>query len=283
MNERKTRTRLQPSNLYEEARRRQTELLRVQKECEESLRKAPEGRIHIKKSKGNAQYYWRKDKKDKSGQYLPKANKTLIRPLLQKAYDEKVLKLVKQELKGIEYLLKYAGNAQQQIRQAYSDHHEETRKEIAWADCSEEDYIAKWKGMTYTPKKIEDNVPYYETANKERVRSKSELNIANTLARYGIPYKYECPLRLGDGRTIYPDFTILDVKNRREIYWEHRGMMDDREYLKHAVDRVKTYTKEGYILGKNLLLSEETGASPLGTNEIESIIGAYFEKRKKGR
>lgn len=57
---------------------------------------------------------------------------------------------------------------------------------------------------------------------------------------------------------IHPDFTILDLKNRREIYWEHRGMMDDEEYARNTVVRIKMMMKNGIVIGKNLIISEET-------------------------
>ena len=80
------------------------------------------------------------------------------------------------------------------------------------------------------------------------MRSKSELNIADTLYKMEIPYKYKCPFVLMNGRTVHPDFTILDIVNRREIYWEHRGMMDDRMYLKQSVQRIKEYrNKESHL------------------------------------
>ena len=120
-------------------------------------------------------------------------------------------------------------------------------------------------------------MPVYLTDRGERVRSKSELNIANMLNKMNVPYKYECPIRLSNGKIIHPDFTVLDVKKRREIYWEHRGMMDDRMYLKHAIERVKEYGKSGIYVGDNLLLTEETSTLPLGTNEIERLIRHFFK------
>ena len=86
-------------------------------------------------------------------------------------------------------------------------------------------------------------MPFYDTKRKERVRSKSELNIANMLDSYGVPYKYECPLKLKDGKVIYPDFTVINVKSRKVIYWEHRGMMDDKNYANMAVSRIKQMRK----------------------------------------
>lgn len=70
--------------------------------------------------------------------------------------------------------------------------------------------------------------------------------------------KYEFPLKLKGYGIVYPDFTLLDVKHRREIYWEHFGMMDNPEYAYKAVLKLETYMKNGFYPGKNLLLTFET-------------------------
>ena len=252
------------------------ELKRAIADIENSLAKAPEGKIHIVKSPGRIQYYLRKRPDDKSGQYMPKSDIARIRRYLQKSYDEKVLKLLKQEASKLEKYLKYSYQYSKQIPRVYSDNYSEVKALIEPIDISDEDYADMWREKTYEIKKIGDNVPCYETIRKERVRSKSELNIANTLERYGIPYKYECPLTLSNGMTIYPDFTVLNVRRRKVLYWEHRGMMDDREYARNSVMRIKTYAKEGIYVGKDLIITEETTSSPLGTNEIEGMIKAFL-------
>ena len=71
---------------------------------------------------------------------------------------------------------------------------------------------------------------------------------------------------------LYPDFTILDMKNRIEIYWEHRGMMDNEEYAAKTVARLKMMMKNGICVGKNLIITEETSTNPLGTDEIEAVV-----------
>lgn len=72
------------------------------------------------------------------------------------------------------------------------------------------------------------------------------------------------------------DFTVLDVLRRKVLYWEHRGMMDDREYAKHAVMRIRDYEKNNIRLGSNLIITEETSTCVLGTKEIEEVIKNYI-------
>ena len=53
----------------------------------------------------------------------------------------------------------------------------------------------------------DDDMSNYITDAGERVRSKSELVIANLLYKNNIPYMYECPLKINNN-TVYPDFTV---------------------------------------------------------------------------
>ncbi len=264
------------SHLYEEAETRLSELLLMKKEKEESLKKAPIGKIHIIKSKNRIQFYLRKENSEKSGQYLGKKETNKIKRYVQKSYDEKVLKLVNKEIIGLERFLKNNLDIRNDIQRVYSDSCNELKELILPIDMSNEDIVSKWVNKKYQGKELSENVPFYETDNKERVRSKSELNIANMLKKHGIPYKYEYPLLLKDGVIIHPDFTVLNVKKRKIYYWEHRGMMDNLEYARHAVLRNKAYMKNGIYIGDNLVITEEMSNCPLGTNEIEGIIIKNF-------
>lgn len=265
---------LKPTNLYQEAERRLEELYLVRQKLEKRLKIYPVGKIRIARSKHRIQYYLRKDPKDKSGVYLPKKEEKKIQFFLQKKYDEDIVKQVNLEIKNLENILK---NFNSNIQKSYSDYPQEIKKYILPIDIDNEDYIKEWQAIPYERKGVPKDVPVYLTDNGERVRSKSELNIANALHKMEIPYKYECPVVLVNGRTVYPDFTILDISKRREIYWEHRGMMDDRMYLKQSIQRIKEYEKTGIYIGDNLLITEETSTLPLGTDEIERIIKHFFK------
>ena len=308
-------SRIRPTYLYEEAIRRYQELLKIKVELEVSLEKAPPGKIHVIRSKNRTQFYLRMKKTDLMvmGEYISKSDALRLRTYIQKAYDEKILKHLDRELSILESFLRKSncfleGPAQIQtkdqvkgpaqipttnfikgepsirlshpvegIQQIYSSFPEEARKYIIPITTSDEEYVKHWLDISYVGKEIPEYLPCYETNRKEKVRSKSELNIANALAAKGIPYKYECPLVLKNGITIYPDFTVLNVRERGEIYWEHRGMMDDKDYARNSVSRIETYVANGYFLGTDLIITEETSASPLGTNEIDAIIKKYLQ------
>ena len=210
------------------------------------------------------------------GEYLSKTDISKQRVYLQKLYDEKVLPHIEKELRSLKSFLDKSGDIMDVIRRVYSGCPDDIKAFIDPVDVSDDDYRFAWENITYTGKAILEYTPFYETIKKERVRSKSELNIANALAAKGIPYKYECPILLKNKVKLYPDFTVLNVRERKQVYWEHRGMMDDKEYAKESVARIKTYMKNGIFVGRDLIITEETSADPLGTNEIDDIIKEFL-------
>ena len=118
--------------------------------------------------------------------------------------------------------------------------------------------------------------PEYYTDRGERVRSKSEVIIANKMYSAGVPYLYECPIVLRDGTLIYPDFTVLNVREKKTMIWEHLGMMDDGSYCQRALDRILSLEREGYFPGKNLILTHETSRRPLDTRLLERVMHCYL-------
>ncbi len=214
---------------------------------------------------------------DKTGQYMRTDKKELIGIYLQKSYDEKVLRQIEQEIKEIEKFIAKRGTITNDIRSIFSDKPEEVKKFIHPIDVSDADYASWWSSIPVEEPKLRVPNSDLETDRGEYVRSKSELMIANMLSKKNIPYKYECQLVLRNGKIYYPDFTTLNVSKRKVVYWEHRGMMDDKEYAKQAVQKIKTYGDNGIMLGHNLIITEELEHTPLSTREIERIIECFLE------
>ena len=92
-----------------------------------------------------------------------------------------------------------------------------------------------------------------------------------------IPYRYEYPLEMKNGIRIYPDFTVLNMRTREVKYLEHLGMMDDEEYRENALERMKLYEKNGYLLGKDVLVSYETGKSPIDQKLLQEKIDCFLK------
>ncbi len=93
----------------------------------------------------------------------------------------------------------------------------------------------------------------YSTLKGDRVRSKSEVIIANLLAQKGISYEYEKKLGYENGKWIEPDFTIT-LPSGKELYWEHLGMLGVESYDKRWLEKQDIYDK--YYSGKLIVTYE---------------------------
>jgi ATP-dependent DNA helicase RecQ len=80
----------------------------------------------------------------------------------------------------------------------------------------------------------------YSTSKGDKVRSKSEVIIANLLLQHGLKYEYELSLEYENGKSIKPDFTVF-LSDNRKIFWEHLGLLGTETY-----DKIWLYKKEIY-------------------------------------
>lgn len=90
------------------------------------------------------------------------------------------------------------------------------------------------------------------TLSKYRVRSKSEVIIANMLSEQGIYFEYETPLYAEDGTMYLPDFTV--TFRGEKYYWEHLGMLDRPDYAAHWKKKEQWYNE--HFPGKLLTTCE---------------------------
>lgn len=263
-------------NLRNELEERRKFLLKVQKEKERALKNAPEGHLRINHRAGKVQYYHRTNPKDFSGTYLKQKEVEFVKSLAQKDYDEQVYRSVTQELEAIE---RYLGKApEKEAEEIYNFIREERKQFIHPIVLSEEEYVKNWQNEPYEGKGYEDDASEIYTSKGERVRSKSEMMIADMLEREGIPYRYECPLKLRGMGIVYPDFMILHKATRKEIYWEHFGMMDDPEYLEKALQKIEIYEQNGIFPGEQLLITHETKKTPLHRKTVYRMIERFLKQ-----
>lgn len=249
-------------------------LLSLQKEKKKALQRAPSEKLRICSSHGRVQYYLRTDSKDLNGTYLSKTNISFIKKLAQKDYNTQVLHAAEQELLAIQKYLSACPD--KTAEDVYESLHPERQKLVTPIYLSDEAYLQAWESITYEGKGFYDNQAEYLTLKGERVRSKSEIIIANALERKHVPYRYEYPLHLKGGITVHPDFTVLNIAQRKELYWEHLGMMDTPQYAENAITKISTYAQNAIYPGDQLILTFETNQSPLNQKLILQFIEKYL-------
>ncbi len=278
---------LSPNQLAPLLEKRLAELQNLLFTKKKSYEKAPQGRIRISQNGGHPEYYLVTERGSLRGKYLPHSQKTLARQLAQKDYDARLIKLLQKEITALQNYMKQTSNGRA-IPELYDSLCPARRSLITPAILTNEQYAARWQDVSWTGRPFASDAPYICTARGERVRSKSEVIIADTLFRHNIPYRYEFPITLkrsnsadirrdfGSSITLYPDFLCLNTRTRTEFYWEHVGLMDSTEYSNNAAGKLRLYTENGILAGRNLIITMETQTEPPSIKALEKLIEEFL-------
>ncbi|MCR5467504.1 MAG: hypothetical protein K6F37_00975 [Lachnospiraceae bacterium] len=228
--------------------------------------------VHVGKKNNCAQYYlW--DKENNKRIYVRKIDLPDLRKVVQKKYENSVLKTLEQQRKSLSLFIKHYDV--EKIKYEYIKLPEAKRLMIEPVIESDEEYVEKWLDDKYEGMEIKNGTEFYSDGGV-RVRSKSELIIANLLEKYGVPYKYEKPIYLEGYGMVSPDFKCLKVKERKELTWEHFGMMDKEEYANRNIAKINAYIQNGYYEGVNMLMTFETSKVPISSKLVKNMIEQYL-------
>lgn len=265
---------LSPDCIINEMERRLAEINEVRRVLERQVENYPEGSIKINRRGASFQFYFRTQESDTKGKYMPVKEREKARQIIQKGYDLDVIKEIRREEQQIKRFLK--DYRPEHIQAIYERQGEIRKKFINPVQKDIEAFILDWTNTEYCGKSFEGVETEYFTENGERVRSKSEIVIANALKRANIPYRYEYPTKVSRMGIVYPDFTCLNKKTRKEIIWEHFGKMDDEDYANKTVRKINNYELAGFKMGKNLIATYESSTSSLSTRMIDHMIKEYL-------
>ncbi len=232
----------------------------LKKKCE----KAPDNRLRISRNQKTFQYYL-VSKTNKSS-YIKVEQMQQAAAIAQFNYDSKLLEQVNQEIDTLQEFIDHYHP--ENFDKVYSSLHPGRQKLITPIRLPDADFVKTWREHAYTGKDFEENAPEFFSNSGIRVRSKSEIIIANALDKAGVPYRYEAPHTF-DRTTLHPDFTCLDIRNRSEIIWEHFGLMGDSDYARTAIHKIALYASNGFILGKSLIATFERSDTALSTKLVQ--------------
>lgn len=236
----------------------------------------PNTKAHINGSisNGRPQFFYRENQSGK---------------IIKKYYHQEEMENVKKQLQQ-EYLLNLVDKLEQNIVQidSFVSRYKKTRAWTYFETLSQPKqmvltplllpdsvFAEKWQAEEYPHKCFSPDAPEHFTCKGERVRSKSEVIIADTMAVYDVAYKYEMPVQFGD-ICLHPDFCCLNLRTRKEILWEHLGMMDDSDYVANFFHRLQEYEKHGYYLGQDLIITWETAEVPFNREKAEQVIQRFL-------
>lgn len=220
--------------------------------------------------------------KDGRRRYLGSKEKDTIKCLAQKEYETLLLRVLKSEnerlASSLQLLMQDKSGIDANSVLLFVD--SELREYITPDIATDDGYAQKWLSERYRCAQKTDN-HIYTTLRNDKVRSKSEVIIADRLFAAGIPYRYEQRLELfdeyGNTLTYYPDFVVLNKRTRQKYYWEHIGRLGDQDYCSDNLSKLEYYAENGIILGKNLILTFESQKKPLYTPLVDMLIKQYLK------
>jgi len=246
-------------------------LSKLLKELKKDNHPHPGGMVKAIPHKKAFQYYWKKQ----SGapwEYIPKNERGKAERIINCEYLEKMKACITDELEFLSRIRKRS--FPRCMEEIYSGHSAGRKALIHRIVPTDEEFIQSFLSETYKSMDGFSENKQYETGKGEFVRSKSELMIAEALIKSGIPYHYEYPIRLKGYGIAYTDFRCLNVHRREIVLWEHLGRMGDESYADAAIHKVHAYEENGFIQGKNLIITEESSGCPL----TPTVINRWIER-----
>lgn len=238
--------------------------------CAKKIKNLPEGSLWVSGYNGYTKFYIKIPNGKKK--YIPRRNASLLRKLAEKEYYEKLYSASRHKVYHLNILIDLYEN--ESVSSTYSNLHIEKQKLFVNELPTPENLAASFENAEYNENPIEPGTCL--TSFGKALRSKSEVIIAEMLHTMGIPFHYDEQLILNDGTFFYPDFTLYDAKNRRKIYWEHFGMLDNEDYARKAMVKISKYAENGIIIGNNLICTFETSNFRFPTEAIKAMLEDSF-------
>lgn len=260
------------------AQSRIKELMRSLSRIETELRNAPLEKLRVVRCHNSIQYHLVSDDTRPNGIYVNKKLMKKASAVAQRDYYREVSCEIQREISAIEkFLSEYHPD---RVEDVYRNLNDGRRKLVKNALTPDADFVFAWKSVEYEKPTFLENSSEYLSSDGLRVRSKSEIIIANQLVRAKVPFRYEAPLTLNSNNrkiVVHPDFTCLNVRTRKEFVWEHFGMMTDESYAENAVGKIQLYSANGFVQGKNFLATFESMANPLSVKIVQQFVDQFLK------
>ena len=213
----------------------------------EKLKSFPTGTISRKHRKSGDEYYWQfADQGKRKEKYIRKADvPQVLAQLEERKRVKKRLRDLKNQLRAMPAPQKRRYRAAIALAQEWDILHTlEHEKQV------ERDEAMLPNGM-HPPAEI--------FMNGVHTRSRAEQMCLNLSALFDLKVQYEPPFQTFErhvrGAPPYIADFLITTPSGKHFYWEHLGRLDDPEYKRHQRRKLKEYRREGYIRGKNLIVT----------------------------
>lgn len=193
-------------------------------------------------------------------------DKELIKKLIEKVYLKEKAKILKDDIQAFKKLLeKYKEPTFDNVFNGVPDRFKELGEELLKPQPSD------WSSEPYKQSDYKPEMRRFTTSRFLKVRSKSELLIAEKFYEHDIDFRYEQVIAF-ENMEFAPDFTIRRKSDGKIFYWEHWGRTFDPSYNKHNRWKMDQYEKMGIVPWDNLIITYDSDDGILNIPLIESEI-----------
>lgn len=244
------------------------------------LESLPKGKLIGYFSNGKYQYYRSETINGKYTRHGVGKNQYIKKQLARKEYLTKVIPIIESNIKVLSAALSgYQSITPESIIDKMSAIYKSLPTEyytdkLSCLDPRINPKIAEelqqWMDAPFDQSTYKPHEKIHTTSRNLKVRTKSELIIAEILYTYNIAFHYEERIYIM-GRRFAPDFTIK-LSDGRIYYWEHVGLTNDKSYMHDHYDKLRYYQHKDIVPWKNLILTYDSELGDLNTQIIHSEI-----------
>jgi hypothetical protein len=232
------------------------------------LKFLPEGRL-VEIKRGDRRYFLCRQKRKDRG--ITK-DKDLVRQLMRKAFLQERVRRYEQQVSAMSPLCKILEPVDtvsivESIRKE--------RPFLTEEGCLFSEKTRDWAESGYEKNLFHQEHLIHYTGNGIATRSKEEKEIGNLLEQKNIPYRYDWVQYFG-GKKYAPDFTIQRESDGKMIFWEHFGMVSNKEYREDAYGKILFYESCGLHLWDNFIITLPGKNGALDTAAIERVCEVFL-------
>lgn len=235
------------------------------------LGEMPAGKlVHVKAPEGERYYVDVRDGERTKRQGITR-QPDLVAALARKEYLRRALTVIEHDVRTVERAVRrYKRFDPEEVVQGLSTAYRDLPLDAFYnplvdtvalsLDATDEQRIAshaKWGADASESNDYLSEGRTLRTSRGERMRSKAEVLIAETLYSYGIPFRYEQELSVGDA-TFHPDFTF-EGAGGKAFYLEFCGMMDNPAYVESHKRKRAAYEQAGIVEWDNIIYLYASG------------------------
>ena len=241
----------------------------------EEMKSLPQGELMIIEQSGTKKYLQRLPavgNRKKERRYGVKRKPDVLNALVRKAYIVQALKIIEEDIRTIKNAEKeYIPCDENAVMESFLKRNPELEAGIHRGDFDGDE----WKERFGRIEGYHSDNLRQTAADGTRMRSKNEVYIASRLDHYKLLYRSDCPTGI-PGLYRVPDFTIIRKRDKKIIYWEHMGMMDELEYRIDSKRKLEEYEAAGIVPWDNLIITYDTKKGGLRADLIEAMIQGWL-------